>query len=166
MGMIGNYISAEKEEIQKILIGELSVYDLEEGSSDTVQFQTMDIDKSWQGIHFLLCNNIKNGEPPLGYVVPMVLEADVTEACECEFGAFHLNTIQITSCYDKIKDFTKDELLKMYDFSSMKEADIYPDVKNEDEEDFFMYISENFMSIKEFYKKAIDLNLEVIFYIS
>jgi len=154
MGMCGNYIAGDKETIGKILTGKLELNEFEQnlldaektsGVSDTDKSQYIGIDKSWQALHFLFCDDLFDGEPPLGYVVPMLIDLDITEKCECEFGAFHLNATQIKECYDSIKNLTKSDLFEMYDLNTMIEEGIYPIVDNENSEEFFEYIFEYFI---------------------
>lgn len=62
MGMSGRYLVVTDELIESIKSGEISVHDC---SVD------LDIDKTWQMLQFTLTGNLAEGEPPLGYVVPM-----------------------------------------------------------------------------------------------
>ena len=58
------------------------------------------------------------------------------------------------------------DLLEKYNFSEMLEDEVYPIVEDEDEKEFFDYIYSYLLEIKEFYKKTIEKELAILFYIS
>ena len=93
MGMRGNYISLEKKELDKVLNGNKDFDDIE-------SIETLDIDKSWQAIQYLLGGDICEIEGPLGYVVPMLVDNAID--CDSEFGAFYITTEQIKEAYPHI----------------------------------------------------------------
>lgn len=66
MGMIGYYIALPEEEIQQLAARTKMLEDM-----DPYNRENLDIDKSWQALYYLLCEDICDGGPPLGYVVPM-----------------------------------------------------------------------------------------------
>ena len=158
MGMTGNYVAVDNNTLQQIINNELDLLDI-----DSDEYPTLDIDKSWQAIHFLLCNEIAEGKLPFGYVVPMRNE-NVLDI-EMDFGAFILNSEEVLKAYECIKNIKEEELRAKYDFKSFTENKVYPITEDEDMDDFFDYIYENFMSIQEFYKEASGSGKEIVFYI-
>lgn len=82
MGMTGTYIAIENFLLSQIIKGEKSILEI-----DPTQCCPLDVDKSWRAIHYLLCKDIENGKPPMGYVVP--IRDDNELDCELEFGAFY-----------------------------------------------------------------------------
>jgi len=157
MGMYGSYISLEKKELEKLLNCNKDFDDIE-------SVEILDIDKSWQAIQYLLGGDICEIEGPLGYVVPMLVENTID--CDSEFGVFYITTEQIKEAYDALFPLTKEDLLEKYNFSEMLEDEVYPIVEDEDEKEFFDYIYSYLLEIKEFYKKTIEKELAILFYIS
>ena len=158
MGMIGNYVATDSDMLQQIENGALDLLDI-----DSEEHPTLDIDKSWQAIHFLLCDDIADGEPPFGYVVPMRDENALD--IEMDFGAFALTSVETREAYECIKNIGEEELREKYDFQSFIDNEIYPVIDDEDMDDFFDYIYENFKSIQEFYKTASESGKGIVFYI-
>ena len=62
MGMSGRYVVVTDELLNSIQSGEVNVHDCQ---------VDLDIDKTWQMLQFTLNGNLVDGEPPLGYVVPL-----------------------------------------------------------------------------------------------
>ena len=157
MGMYGSYISLEKKELEKLLNGNKDFDDIE-------SVEILDIDKSWQAIQYLLGRDICEIEGPLEYIIPMLVENAID--CDSEFGVFYITTEQIKEAYDALFPLTKEDLLEKYNFSEMLEDEVYPIVEDEDEKEFFDYIYSYLLEIKEFYKKTIEKELAILFYIS
>jgi len=156
--MIGNYVAIDSDKLEQIKNNELDLLDI-----DTDEYPTLDIDKSWQVIHFLLCDEIDDGEPPLGNVIPM--RDDNGLDVEMDYGAFAITPKEALDAYNAIKDIGKDELRQKYDFESLLKNEIYPVVDDEDANDFFDYMYANFKSIQAFYQMASENHYGIIFYI-
>ncbi|RRD94195.1 DUF1877 family protein [Clostridiales bacterium COT073_COT-073] len=161
MGMIGNYLSIDAKKLESVLDGEVNILDLEEEADP--EKELFDIDKSWQAIQYLLCQDIDEGESPMGYVVPMMIENGIE--CEMDFGAFYLTSEQVQETRDYLCALSDDEIKQMYDFQSMVEDEIYPLVEGEDEDEFYEYMFYHLSELKEFYKRAAGQGHAVIFYI-
>lgn len=159
MSMIGNYLSLPDKELRAILSGGESILDFEERSPEN----TLDIDKSWQAILYLLCDDIADGEPPMGYVVPM-MEENAIES-EQDFMAFYLTAAQVQEANDYLEALTEEEILEKYDFEAMKEDEVYPIWDDDEADAFFEYIHPYLLDLREFYKNAADKNHAVIFYV-
>ncbi|MGG4091417.1 DUF1877 family protein [Paenibacillus lautus] len=69
MGMYGYYFAIDDKLVQQIATGEIALENLK-----IEDYPGLDIDRSWEAIHYLLCGDIVEGEPPLSYVVPMTTE--------------------------------------------------------------------------------------------
>ena len=161
MGMTGNYVLLPEETIQKIAEKKLDFFDITPPTEDNM---SLDIDKSWQAIHFLLCGDLDDGEPPLGYVVPLI-DAQFFDS-DFDFGSFYLFHSQIKKAFAKIKEIDKESFRRLYDFPLLLEESIYPLTPEESEEEFFQYLYQNFESIKGLFHRALESNSGLIFYIS
>ncbi|MGE6257537.1 YfbM family protein [Heyndrickxia sporothermodurans] len=161
MGMIGYYTALLEEEIQQLAARTKMLEDL-----DPYSRESLDIDKSWQALYYMLCGDISDGEPPLGYVVPMDQDKYIEFG---DFGAFYLTLRQIQEAYQAIEAMTRNELLEKYNYKMMLEEDIYPlygEAEEGEEEEFFDYLYSYFNDIRKFYSKTIAEGKGIVFYIS
>jgi hypothetical protein len=157
MGMIGCYIALDNEQISQLAEGGELSEELEHDGADQ-----LDIDKAWQGIHYLLCGSIDDGPPPLGYVVPMMDKQGIDYG---DFGAFFLHHEQVAAASQALADLTEQKARQLYAFNEMVEAGVYPIVSNEDEGEFFDYIWTYLTEIRQFYQKVAAAGKGLIFYI-
>lgn len=157
MGMSGYYLAIDDKLIQQIAAGETVLEDLNPND-----YPALDIDKSWQAIHYLLCEDFAKGEPPLGYAVPMTDDQGLDFG---EFGAFYLRAGQVAEALQAMAELDENLLRSRYDFPSMVRDQVYPVVSDEDEDRFFVYILEHFNAIRGFYSQAAAEGKGLIFYI-
>ena len=155
--MIGTYLVVNDEELEKIKSGELSLWDIKENACD--------IDKAWHVIQYMFTGELADGEPPYGYIVPMIAELLLPEV-ETDYGVFCLSEEQAAEAYTCIKGMTEAEFKEQFTFDEMAEAGVYPIVDDEDPEELFQYIWANFQALQDFYKMAAEGKQKVIFYIS
>lgn len=160
MGMYGTYVAISNQELAAIEKEATSLYDVD---SDF----RLDIDKSWEALHYTLCNDIADGEPPMGNVVPMNMD-NALDLDEMEFGAFALPLEEVKEAYEYMLTIDKEKLRSMYNFEEMVKEEIYPlsGMEEDNGNDFFNYLYENFESIKIFYKEVLEKNMSIVFYIS
>lgn len=157
MGMSGCYFAIDDKLVQQIATGETELENL-----NTNDYPGLDIDKSWQAIHYLLCEDIAEGEPPLGYVVPMTTDQSIDFG---EFGAFYLRAGQVEVALQAMAELDEVQLRLRYDFPAMVEDQVYPIVSDEDEDEFFAYMLEHFNEIRRFYSQTAAEGKGLIFYI-
>ena len=124
----------------------------------------LDIDKSWQAVHYLLCGSIDDGEPPMGYVVPIRDENFIESGME--FGAFFADAEQVREAAEYLDSLGEDELKGMFDFGAMLRDEVYPIMDEDDEDGFFEYLCGYIWKIKKFYKETAERRGAVIFYVS
>ena len=152
MGMIGQYLLVTDEELSKIKNKELDLY---------FKDSDLDIDKSWQLLHFTLCGEIGGGEPPLGHVVPLndsIIDND-------SLGTFYLTTSEVEEAYSAIKDLSESDFNNMYNFQELMDEQLYPLVEDDNSDEILEYIYSYFLEIKNLYKKAAANKQCVIFFI-
>lgn len=157
MGMIGYYYALEDAQIKQLADGEIVLEQLDPADSDV-----LNISKSWQSIHYLLCGDIDEGEPPFGYVVPM-LDDHILDFGE--FGAFYIHHEHVVEGYNALSTLSKNDVFERYDFDAMLQDDIYPIVSDGDKDEFFDYLFTYLKEIKFFYEKAASKGKGIIFYI-
>ena len=159
MGMLGNYIAVGEDELKRIRSGEIDIFDM-----NPEEHQTLDIDKSWQAVHYLLCGDIDDGEPPMGYVVPIRDENFIENGME--FGAFFADAEQVREAVEYLDSLDEDKLKGMFDFGAMLADEVYPIMDESDEDGFFEYLRGYVRKIKEFYKETSERRGAVVFYVS
>ena len=159
MGILGYYNQIEDLLLSQIINGEYDILDF-----DSKQYQTLDIDKSWQAIHYLLCKNIENGKPPMGYVVPMRNENKLD--CELDYGVFYITAQQVKAASDFLNSLDDTALKSMYDFKSMQENEVYPLYKNEEDTGFYEYLYFHLTELKKYFHETAEKGYAIIFYIS
>ena len=157
MGMIGYYFAIDDKLIQQVSAGEMKLQDL-----DPSDYSGLDIDKSWEALHYLLCGDIADGGPPLGYVVPMTLEQGIDFG---DFAAFYLRAEQVAEALQAIAELDEAQLRMRYDFPAMVEDQVYPIVSDEDEDELFAYLLHHFNAIRHFYSQTAAEGKGLIFYI-
>lgn len=157
MGMIGKFMAVDYQDLEAILSGEESILSLENEL-------TVDIDKAWQAIGYLVCGSLfDTDDAPMCYVVPMMGE-NVIES-EMDFGAFYLTAEQVREAYDYLLILDEAAIKASYDFEAMVQDEVYPISEEEDKDEFFQYIYHHFLNLKSFYKSAAQEGKAIIFYI-
>ncbi|GGG53355.1 YfbM family protein [Paenibacillus radicis (ex Gao et al. 2016)] len=157
MGMIGRYFAIDDTLVQQVTEGKAELHNL-----NPDDYPNLDIDKSWEAIHYLLCKDISDGEPPLGYVVPLLTSQHLEYGA---FGAFYLRAGQVAEAHQAIAELDEGQLRLRYDFQAMVKEEIYPFVEDEDEDELFAYVLQNFEEIQRFYSQAAAEGKGIIFYI-
>ena len=158
MGMTGNYIAVDGETIVKIASGELQLEELNPN-----EYPSLDIDKSWQAILYTLCGEVFNGEPPLGYLVPL-LEDQALDFLD--YGAFYVSPEQVAAAVEAISGISEPDMRNLYNFEGMVLEAIYPVLEDEDRDEFFSYMFAHFADLRSFYETARTGNQGIIFWIS
>ena len=156
MGMRGSYNTFDGDFVQKDLANP-------KGLLEKIDFNgpSIEIDQAWQAIHFLLCGVSFDGEPPLGYVVPLRGENALDlKGIACDVDMFALTSQQVQEAYHSIKDMGEQELRAKYHPESFAEKKIYGWIDDEKE---FEYIYERFRFIQDFYQEASQNNRGMIF---
>lgn len=161
LAMRGYYFALDDKLVQQIAAGEIALKNLR-----VDDYPGLDIDRSWEAIHYLLCGNIADGEPPLGYVVPITSDQGIDFG---SFGAFVLRGEQVAEAARAISELDEAQLRLRYDFPAMVKEEVYPldpdMVSDEDQDEFFAYILQHYNEICRFYSQIAAEGKGLIFYI-
>ena len=123
-----------------------------------------DIDKSWDGIIYLLTGS--NSSDTTQYLSKIIFSGQLIDK-EQNLGtgpAHYLTPQQVKDIYNQIKAIVPASLKKKFDAAAMKELGVYPNVW--DHEDAADYLIEYFETIQEVYALAVDRNEAIITFIS
>jgi hypothetical protein len=130
------------------LVGEFFFERLESGDEDTV----LDIDKSWQGIHFLLTGDPYNGAEPQS--LPILGGTEI--GSELSYGpARYLEPAQVEAAARVLADVVVEQLRQRYKPKELEIARIYPNgfwMKERDQA--FEYLAQWYERLQGFYAAA------------
>ncbi|MCQ6562540.1 YfbM family protein [Paenibacillus mendelii] len=161
MGMRGYYFTMDDSLVQQIAAGDIALKSLK-----IDDYPGLDIDRSWEAIHYLICGDISDGESPLGYVVPLTSDKGIDFG---SFGAFSLRAEQVAEALQAMSELDEAQLRLRYDFPAMVKDEVYPlepdTVSDEDEDEFFAYMLQHFNEIRRFYSQTVAEGKGLIFYI-
>lgn len=161
MGMRGYYLAMDDNLVRQIAAGDIALKSLK-----IDDYRGLGIDRSWEAIHYLLCGDISDGKPPLGYVVPLTSDKGIDFG---SFGAYSLHAEQVAEAHQAMSKLDEAQLRLRYDFPAMVKEEVYPlepdTVSDEDEDEFFAYILQYFNEIRNFYSQTVTECKGIIFYI-
>jgi hypothetical protein len=126
-----------------------------------------DLDKSWNGIHYLLTKTSLEGDPPLNFLIH-----GGTEVGNVDVGygpARAITSDQVAEINAALAEIDIEELKRRYDPAEMMRLEVYPEIWNDDEEDedgMFAYCAEYFDDLKKFIGRAAEKRLGIITYLS
>jgi hypothetical protein len=150
MSMIGNFLQISPKELAALIadpsLVESFIYpDGEEHQSN------IDVDKAWQGIHYLLTGDSGGGEPPLANVV--LGGKEIGE--DVGYGpATYLTSDEVQAVAAALKNITPDELRARYDASTFLENAIYPGIWDDPEDDAIGYLTTWYDTLRSYYFDA------------
>ena len=153
MSMIGNLLRVTNTELEEYLkdssILESRIYDDESEEEDPSR---VDIDKSWEGILFLLTGkDSETNDHPLARI--LFSGQIIDEDQDLGYGPGHyLTSVKVKELTGQISKISAEELAKNYDPKRMNELGIYPNAWKDD--DMVDYLTDYFKTIQDFYAEA------------
>lgn len=163
MGMIACYQMAEDE-----MINELLKKNAEEIFETIEELQelneaVLDIDKMWDGLHFLI-TNVTASEPvegnPLSEAVIGVEKFSNDE--DADFIAY-IRSERVPIIYEKLKCFNIESAIERFQPIYFAQKGIYPNIwMHEDKKELQEELYECFLALENFYEKAAELEKAVI----
>lgn len=164
MGMIANYqyLSDDKLKQIKLLSNEEEDFlDLAEDCAEEYEI-FLDIDKMWDALVFVLTgfssSEFLDDNPLREAVLGVTPLEDVSE-----YMAYTEKT-KIAEIVEALESFDMDRAMTDFSMETCKKADLYPDIWDylEEEEEIKDDILTCFVNMKEFYKKILELNGNVL----
>lgn len=153
MSMMGNLLRVTRTELEDYLkdssLLESRLYDNESDEEDP---KLADLDKSWEGILFLLTGqSLETMDHPLARV--LFSGQTIDEEQDLGYGpGNYLTPEEVKELNKEIANITTEELSKNYDAKKMMELGIYPNVWVE--EDMVNYLTEYFKTVQEVFAEA------------
>ncbi|WP_208642738.1 YfbM family protein [Paenibacillus taichungensis] len=152
--MSGRYLVVTKELIESIKSGEVSVHDC------SIE---LDIDKTWQMLQFTLTGEVVEGQPPLGYVVPLSGEQYLGNYSDMDL--FFLTNEQVLEAYMALEQLTPEELKKRFSLEQMAAEGVYPVMEDWDAEETFQEIVQTLNDVQALYQATAASGNGIVFYI-
>jgi hypothetical protein len=154
MSMIGNFRLSTDAEVAALLARpetiESVLYDEGAKSDGDGAF---DVDKAWQAIHFLLCGDPWEGDPPLNFIV-----AGGTPVGDVDVGygpARVFTSGEVAEIVSALEPMTAAALKARYDADAFASQEIYPEIWDEPETECLDdYVLDHFERLKEFLTEA------------
>ena len=164
MGMIANYQylpDNELEQIKALSNQEDDLLDFAEDSADTHDI-IIDIDKMWDALLFFMTGFSSSeflDDNPLREAV-----LGVTPLEEVSEYIAYTEKNKIVEIVEALESFDMDRAMANFSMEACKKADLYPDIWDylEEEEEIKDDIRISFVNMKEFYKKILELNGNVL----
>ncbi|MCW3105754.1 MAG: hypothetical protein JWQ09_260 [Segetibacter sp.] len=166
MSMIGNLLRVTNAELEAYLedssLLENRIYDDEAETEDP---NLVDIDKSWDGILFLLTGQKfdENSDHPLTKVLFSGQMIDEDQNLGYGSGQY-LRPNQVKELSEEISKISDEDLRKRYDAKKMTELDVYPNSWEDD--DIVDYLTDNFRTIQKVYAEAAKNDEAIITFIN
>lgn len=150
MGMCACYMEISEEKLQKLLDSDDLLEDIE-ALSEEEDNNEIDIDKMWDALHFLL-TGVSAIEPieddPRSEFIVGEIVAD-----EEDFIAY-TTPQRVKEIAGIVNEKNFDDYLEQFDMQKCKEADLYPDIWDYDDEkeEIMEELSDYFETLKKFYR--------------
>ena len=158
MGIIANYqylSDANLQELKSFYAEEDDIFEEVEDWNDKAEI-LLDIDKMWDALHFVLTGvsciePIKNN--PLSEAVVGVFSIDGIE----EYISY-IEKSRIKDIVFALDNFDIEKALKIFSMKECKEAELYPDIWDYEEEtdEIKEEIMDYFQNMKDFYKQVLE----------
>ena len=164
MGMIANYqylADNEFEQIKGLSNQEDDLLDFAEDSADTHDI-LMDIDKMWDALLFVMTgfssSEFLDDNPLREAVLGVTPLEDVSE-----YIAYTEKT-KIAEIVEALESFDMDRAMADFSMEACKKAEFYPNIWDylDEEEEIKDDILTSFVKMKDFYKKILELNGNVL----
>ena len=154
MGMSGRYVVVTDELLNSIQSGEVSVHDCQ---------VDLDIDKTWQMLQFTLNGNLLDGEPPLGYVVPLASQQYLGNYSDMDL--FLINNKQVLEAYMALEQLTPEDVRARFSLDKMLAEGVYPVMEGWEEEEIFQEIVQTIDTIQALFQVTVENGNGIILYV-
>ncbi|MEM6274702.1 MAG: YfbM family protein [Myxococcota bacterium] len=165
MGMIGNLLRVSDANLNAFKADSTKLEDTIHRARADESPELIDIDKTWDGIVFLLTGqSAQSTSHELSRVI--FSGALVDEAQDLGMGPAHyLTPDEVRSLHDTIKNISTETLQERFDPQKMTELEVYPQIWDEGDE-AFDYLKSNFLALIEFYGSAVREQQAIITFVN
>jgi len=153
MGMVGYLVALPESKLAELRANEDLVEEfLFPDDGDSEPENSIDIDKAWHGIHFLLTGEAEGGPEPLSLAVIGGEEFGP----DLGYGPpSFLTPAEVKAIAEALKPLGRTELAARFDPQEMERKEIYPEVIwTRDGDDALDYVIENYEVLRDMYLEA------------
>ena len=138
----------------------------DDGWRPTGDGEHLDLDKSWQGLHFLLTGTDLGGDPPLNFIHrPESSIGDV----DVGYGpARAVRSGEVHAIAAELERLPGEKLAERFDPEMMMELGIYPEIWNRDpaDDDTLGYLLQYYEDLRGFVRRAADRDQGIVVYLN
>lgn len=167
MGMIANLLRVNENELEKYLKdSSLLENDIYNEDSASKSLQLADIDKSWDGIIFLLTG--KSFQDNDDSLMRVLFSGQLIDE-EQDMGvgpAHYLTPNEVKEIYSQISTVRVEDLKEKYNPIKMDELEVYPNIWKRDDDYGFDYLSRYFLDVQRIYAEASQNNEAIITFLN
>ena len=125
-----------------------------------------DLDKSWQGIHYLLTGTSWEGDKPLNFLV-----AGGRSVGDIDVGygpARVLSSAETRAAHEALAQLTEDDLRVRFNPADMMKKEIYPEIwdRSPEEDDTLGYLLEYTRTLRGFLAQAVERKQGLVVYLN
>ena len=163
MGLIANYSYLSDENLKELKSLGSSEEDIIDSVEDWSEEDVLlDIDKMWDILHFVLTGvstDHRIADNPLSQAV-----LGITAVEELSDYLAYTEHDKLADIVAALEQFDMEEALESFDMAACKEAELYPDIwdYDEEEEEIKDELLHDFEQMKRFYKQVLDANGNVL----
>jgi hypothetical protein len=164
MSMIANFVAITSDQLQNLIADPDSVTRLLYPDNEAGEPEGhLDIDKAWQGIHFLLTGDAWEGPAP--WALAVMGGTEIGE--DAGYGpARYLRPDQVREVADALTSLPREEIAQRYAPAEMEEAGVYPEIWVRDGDQALGYLLEYYDLLVEFYQQAASKRCAVLQYLN
>lgn len=163
MSMVGNIRSCDDTAIDFVQMAPDSIVDILKCKSILVEPE-LSIDKAWQGIHFLLCDDPWEGKGPLSFILA---GGESIGNVDVGYGpARSFKSSEVKKIAKHLNKISADDLAKKCKPEKFTENSIYPNIWDEPNEVCFSYILDYYDELKDFVIQLSEDEKGMIVYLS
>lgn len=152
MGMIGCFAAVSPTTLAELRNNPDDIENyLYPNDGDDEPPNSLDVDKAWHGIHFLLAAASDDGEGPL----TMAVLGGEAVGDDMGYGpARFLEADKVKAVSDALQSLGEEAFQRRYAPQAMEQAQIYPDIWVRDGDEALDYILDNYRRMVVFYSDA------------
>lgn len=160
--MNANYMEADAELINKMKgMASEEIFEFVEELEDEGELLVADIEKMWDGLHFLL-TGVSASEPIENDLISEAIVGECAFDGEDDYIAY-IYPDRLKKIYNALQEVDIDRLKEKFSPEEFAEKEIYPNIwVKDDKEELFEELLEAFECIKAFYGELVSGNKGVI----
>ncbi len=165
MGLLGQYMMINEQTLKSLVdLENDDLVDALEELNESEENELYDIDKMWDGLHFLL-TGISASEPIEGDKLSDAIVGVKIFNSEDEDADFISYTLvsDLPGIVAALKNVDIEKLRLNFDLLKFRKDEIYPNIWREEEKDsLFSELVQEYKNILRFYEKALERNTHVV----